>query len=435
MLWIRRLLWFELFYLLAWMPLILFPARLLPVLWQPALVLALFAFWPLRWLYWRLANGRWIVPLQTPISLAMLLLLLWLPVNIWAAVDAVRAWESAGYLLLGVTLFVALISWPPMLRHPQRLAWLLIAFASVLALVGPLLLTTESVLPSPLVALQHVAAPFVARLGETLNPNILAGAPVVLLPLAAALGLPPPRSARGTRSASPHRLVRLALWGAAGLMFAVILLTGSRGAVLAAAVSLPLVLCLRWPRLLWGIALLGVLAGLWVWGRGDMGGVLDQLSSGGEIGGLDERVEIWSRALYAIQDFSFTGVGLGAFNQVIPLLYPYFLIAPSVDIPHAHNLVLQVAVDLGMPGLIAWLAILMIAINQSIAVLRRGPSSLWALGAGVLGALVAMLVHGQLDATLWGTKLAFLPWLLFALAVLAEAHATAAATTELSGGV
>jgi O-antigen ligase len=48
-------------------------------------------------------------------------------------------------------------------------------------------------------------------------------------------------------------------------------------------------------------------------------GLLDRLSSGGEIGGLDERVEIWSRALYAIQDFSFTGVGLGAFNRVIPI--------------------------------------------------------------------------------------------------------------------
>jgi putative inorganic carbon (HCO3(-)) transporter len=160
---------------------------------------------------------------------------------------------------------------------------------------------------------------------------------------------------------------------------------------------------------------------LGVWWFGD-GGLLDRLSSGGAVGGLDERLEIWSRALYAIQDFSFTGVGIGTFNQVIPLLYPYFLIAPSADIPHAHNLVLQVAVDLGVPGLIAWLAILMTVAVQGIVLIRRGPSPLWAFGAGVLGSLAAMLVHGVLDATLWGTKLAFLPWLLFALAVLAESH-------------
>ena len=151
-------------------------------------------------------------------------------------------------------------------------------------------------------------------------------------------------------------------------------------------------------------------------------GLLERLGSGGAIGGLDERLEIWSRALYAIQDFSFTGVGIGAYNQVIPLLYPYFLIAPSVDIPHAHNLVLQVAIDLGIPGLIAWLAILIVVVVQAIGVLRRGPSLLWALAAGVLGGLTAMLVHGVLDATLWGTKLAFVPWLLYALVMLAEAH-------------
>jgi hypothetical protein len=42
----------------------------------------------------------------------------------------------------------------------------------------------------------------------------------------------------------------------------------------------------------------------------------------------------------------------------------------------------------------------------------------WTLAAGVLGGMVALLVHGQVDAALWGTKLAFIPWLLFALTVL-----------------
>ena len=83
---------------------------------------------------------------------------------------------------------------------------------------------------------------------------------------------------------------------------------------------------------------------------------------------------------------------------------------------------MQVAIDLGIPGLIAWLAILIVVVVQAIGVLRRGPSPLWALAAGVLGGLTAMLVHGVLDATLWGTKLAFVPWLLYALAMLAEAH-------------
>jgi len=37
------------------------------------------------------------------------------------------------------------------------------------------------------------------------------------------------------------------------------------------------------------------------------------------------------------------------------------------------------------------------------------------LAIGATGSLVGMLVHGLLDAVTWGTKLAFVPWVLFAL--------------------
>ena len=74
--------------------------------------------------------------------------------------------------------------------------------------------------------------------------------------------------------------------------------------------------------------------------------------------GLQGRVELWSRALYAIQDFPLTGCGLGTFRQVVHLLYPPFFVEPGADLAHAHNFFLQVALDLGVPGLIAYLALL-----------------------------------------------------------------------------
>ena len=206
------------------------------------------------------------------------------------------------------------------------------------------------------------------------------------------------------------------------LLLAVIFFTRSRGAQLAAIVALSLVVCMRWPRLGWAVPALGLAAvGVLLWVGPEV--ALDQISTGGAIGGLDERLEIWSRALYALQDFAFTGVGIGHFNRVVPLLYPYFLISPSVDIPHAHHMVLQVGIDLGLPGLIAWLAIQMTVAALSIVTWRHQTGMARTLAGGVLGALVAMLVHGQLDATLWGTRLAFLPWMLYALAVLAASPA------------
>ncbi|HQY91676.1 O-antigen ligase family protein [Caldilinea sp.] len=404
---ISRLLRLEPLWILCLTPLILLPGRWLPDGWQPFVVLALFIGWPLRWLLTR----RLLPP--APLHSALAVLLLWLPVNLWAAVDAAVAWRVAGYLLLGVALYGAAIAWPPLQRRPGALAWLLVAFATALALVGPLLGTQESTWPL-IVPLQQLAAPLTTRLGETINPNILAGALVVLFPLITALAVAPLSNKPRRGQALPRAgLLLLAL-----LIVAVILLADSRGALLAAGIGLLVVLVLRWPRLLWmlPVLLVAVLAAvLWI----GPAALLEQIGSAGAVGGLDERLEIWSRAFYALQDFSFTGVGLGAFDRVIPLLYPYFLIPPSIEIPHAHNLLLQVGIDLGIPGLVAYLAILMVVFVRLISALRRPANGLnWALAAGVLSGLTAMLVHGLLDAPLWGTKLAFLPWLFFALAML-----------------
>ena len=42
----------------------------------------------------------------------------------------------------------------------------------------------------------------------------------------------------------------------------------------------------------------------------------------------------------------------------------------------------------------------------------------WTLAVGSAGALAALLVHGLVDAALWGNKAAALPWLLIALVCL-----------------
>ncbi|MFZ1771689.1 MAG: hypothetical protein WAU00_20935, partial [Caldilinea sp.] len=96
---ISRLLRLEPLWLLCLTPLILLPGRWLPDSWQPVIVLALFIGWPLRWLLTR----RLLPP--APLHSALAVLLLWLPVNLWAAVDGVVAWRVAGYLLLGVALY------------------------------------------------------------------------------------------------------------------------------------------------------------------------------------------------------------------------------------------------------------------------------------------------------------------------------------------
>jgi len=74
------------------------------------------------------------------------------------------------------------------------------------------------------------------------------------------------------------------------------------------------------------------------------------------VGTLQGRFEIWSRAIYGIQDFPFTGMGMATFGYVMPELYPLYQFTLG-KILNAHNTYLQAALDLGIPGLIGFLGV------------------------------------------------------------------------------
>jgi len=171
------------------------------------------------------------------------------------------------------------------------------------------------------------------------------------------------------------------------------------------------------------IAIAALAAGAGAWRIG-LPRLVEALSATQTLGGLDGRLEVWSRAIYMLQDFPFTGIGMGTFKQVANAMYPFFLAGPNADVPHAHNLFLQVGVDLGLPGLVAYLALLLVTAWSLIMVLRRPASFRW-LAAGLLCSLVALCVHGLLDAATWGTRPAILSWAIFGLAA---AMANAAGT-------
>ena len=99
------------------------------------------------------------------------------------------------------------------------------------------------------------------------------------------------------------------------------------------------------------------------------------------------------------------------------MLYPYFTVGFSTPVPHAHNLFLQVGTNLGLPGLVAYGTIVLLCLWMAASVVTdRVDRWIRFVGAGLLGALVAVLTHGLFDAVLWGTKPAFELWWLFGLA-------------------
>jgi putative inorganic carbon (HCO3(-)) transporter len=423
---LRRIAWFEPFWVLAVGIGLLLPQRFLPApqgpiagLWRPLLIGLLLAGWAVR----ALAYGR--LTRRTPLDWPLLFLILCVPVSLWASADRGVSWVAAGYLIFGLAVYFALVNWPPAARRPEIVAWALMGLGLAVALVAPLIghLTAAQFSQFPLFGV------VLGRIGqqplEDVNVNVLAGSLVPILPLYVALAL-----RHGWKRPWPAVFL---VAGALGLL-AVIVVTRSRGAYLAAAIGIAVVAVLRWPRLLCAVLVLLVagIIGVCVIGPARS---LEALSFNGALGGLSGRVEVWSRAILALRDFGITGIGIGTFSRVIPLMYPYVTLTQNFNVDHAHNLFLQVGLDLGIPGLIAYLAVLINTFVLLGSVLRRrvfragectktampfedGAFPIWSMAAGAAGGLAAMLVHGIFDATMWNSRPAFVPWVLIALSVL-----------------
>jgi putative inorganic carbon (HCO3(-)) transporter len=377
------------------------------VAFTPLLPVAVFIaalFWPLR----RLSFGC--LGRRTPLDWGIGLLILMLAVTLWATPLPNTTFPQVMRLGTGILLFYTVVNWANDAVRLRLLALGTALVGLVLAMIATVsvdwFVNKLAFIPSA------VYSHFTTLFNDTIHPNVMAGYLVILLPVAAAQLL--------FASGQLRKQLRLGLVMVTLFILAILFLTKSRGAWMGFAAAVLLLAALRWRRgwLFLPVFLLVAIGVLALLGSGP---VLDALATSGTVNGVAGRVEIWSRAIYMIQDFSFTGIGMGTFGNLADALYPFLLAAPGT-IPHAHNLFLQVAVDLGIPGLIAWLAIFGLVARCAWDVYRYGRrlQDVWimALGAGLLGSQLALAVHGLTDAVTWGmVRPAPLVWGLWGLTV------------------
>ena len=360
-------------------------------------------YWLVRWA----ACGRLTTRTRADVAIAVMVLLI--PVTLWVTPILDVTLSGALGLLLGVLLYYSIVNWA---QRADRLGVLLVGAAlmgAFLALGSPFYVawnkSKAGFVPDSLYAhLNPITS-------DTVHPNVLAGALVLLAGIAFGPAL------FSWRSLS---LARRVVFAGSGLVITpVLLLSLSRGALIGLGAALALMVVLRW-RFGWACVLgVGVVVLILAWQRGPTR-VLEMVMADARFSGIDSRFDVWSRVVYAIRDFPFTGIGMGTFGEVIPTLYPLF-ISPWDRVPHAHNLLLQIAVDLGIPGLVAWLAILLSVVASAWEVYREGRvrQDPWiaGLGAGLLGSQVALFSHGLLDAPVWGTRPAIVVWAIWGLAM------------------
>jgi putative inorganic carbon (HCO3(-)) transporter len=284
----------------------------------------------------------------------------------------------------------------------------------------------------------------VPGIGTRANPNEVAGILVWVIPVLAVVGVDGVVHASAWRKALGEKravLANVLVVCVTLFALAVFVLTQSRGGYLA----LGLVgLGLAWlavPSRWRGVALAGAvvvgavsLVAFWQTGAAAelfaSAALRDQ--TGLSVESLPGRLEIWSRAIYAIEDFPFTGIGMNTFQPTVNLLYPLFLFGTASDVFHAHNEFLQAALDLGVPGLIAFVALYIDAFWMVVTI-GRGEARWRTLGLGLGGGLLAHLFWGFTDCIYLGSASGPYFWLL--LGLIAGLYMQAVAGSGSEGAV
>lgn len=222
------------------------------------------------------------------------------------------------------------------------------------------------------------------------HPNILAFFLVLALSPALVLAL----RERGWR--------RPPLVIAAGLIFAALLLTLSRGAIFGAAASLLVMLWWVTFRRL-AVLLLVVLIAFTALNLNPiarsrevaivserLGTVID-----GREARTNPRLRIYKRAPGIVADHPFVGVGEGNFSRVSAL---YDLRDRGGEVfEHAHNVPLTIAAETGLLGLSAFLLFLFFLARRAATILRHRAADVFPLGLAVIAALTGLLANSMTD--------------------------------------
>jgi len=382
------------------------PFLLFPGIWTP-IGLALIALaWACRWA----ATGR--ISAKTAMDVPIILMLIMLGVSLIPSLDLDLSLNRASIYLLGVALFYGMVNGSQGERHIHLIGAALVLIGLAVALIS--LVGTDFTigrivelpalydrLPRPLI--RGLPGSGVIETYDLVNPRVVAGALAIILPLPIAYLL----MGRGWK-------LRLASGLTAAVMLGVLFLTQAPQGFLGLAAALLVLGCWwsKWFLLTVPLGLGGLAA---IVGNNGVRQALVASFSAQELDtlafGMQSRVANGARGLGMIRDMPYTGIGLNTF-PVIDGLYSF----GRANADHAHNLLIQTGVDLGITGSVALLALLAGFGYTVWRIHRTHPEhNQRALLVGICGGVAAWLAYGLLDSITLGHKPAAALWVMLGL--------------------
>ena len=350
-------------------------------------------------------------------------------VNMQSAPYPTRGLFMLARPVLGMVVVLAMVEWVRVHQQMRPVLWVMGGFGLFLGLmaIGTTQWTEKSTDFMFIIQRLPDLVPifdFQKFVRGGFNPNEIGGALAWLTPLMFALLV------YGRRS--PLKFI-------AGVSF-IILLAGvmlgqSRAAVFGVLAGMLLVAIVAFPRGRWqitalaGIAVLiavqaGVLLNVFPIGKAPLEDAglsnRDERTSG-------QRFDIWKSAFEIMRDYPLTGSGIATFrDRDVRNAYPVpnfdYATQPSSSgfsrrsIPHAHNEVFQIGVDLGVPGVFVFLGWNFVVLYMLWFCWRHGDDRARVLAVGTAAGLLAHWMYGSIDAIPLWDRFSIIYWLMIGLA-------------------
>lgn len=126
------------------------------------------------------------------------------------------------------------------------------------------------------------------------------------------------------------------------------------------------------------------------------------------------RIQVWQTGLLMIKENWLTGIGLGQFrDQYLAFANRAFSPPWELAILHAHNLLLQFMVNLGIVGTAGFIWLI-------VQFFRWFRGHLGPMATTLIAAMSAILIHGLIDTTYWKNDLSALFWIILALGFISN---------------
>ncbi|WP_213974755.1 O-antigen ligase family protein, partial [Tepidanaerobacter acetatoxydans] len=193
-----------------------------------------------------------------------------------------------------------------------------------------------------------------------------------------------------------------------GISTLCLVLTFSRGAWLGLAVAVLAFALIKEPKLLILLLILAILAPMFL-----PSVVTNRIAS---IGSLEDssnayRITIWIAALRMMKNYWLNGVGLG--STAFASVYRDYMIAGASAI-HAHNLYLEVGLEMGILGLFALLWMAFRGFSEALIYVESNSKMSFVL-AGIVAGLVGHLFHGLFDYVWYSPRIVMAFWMYFGM--------------------